>query len=145
MKGSMKANMQGRKNTRCFSSSIASNCCLLLHLLLENLKRKARRWTMNGFHIKTKVIVDHKIWPLSFNSSEVIESVKTSVRGKIALKQRKRLIFMWSFRKLKTLVLRWAGSGCPLMLQLFVEVFLLQLAAGNFLITADCSAFLCGS
>ena len=54
---------------------------------------------MNGFHIKTKVIVDHKTWPLSYSSNEVSESVKTSVRGKIELKQRKRLIFMWSFRK----------------------------------------------
>ena len=54
---------------------------------------------MNGFHIKTKVIVDHKTWPLWYSSNEVSESVKTSVRGKIELKQRKRLIFMWSFRK----------------------------------------------
>ena len=64
---------------------------------------------MNGFHIKTKVIVDHKTWPFSFSSSEVSESVKTSVRGKIELKQRKRLIFMWSFRKPATAAITERG------------------------------------
>ena len=87
---------------------------------------------MNGFHIKTKVIVDHKTWPLSLSSSEVIESVKTSVRGKIALKQRKRLIFMWSFRKLITEAITECGL-CPLLVLSAVTV--LQwgdgMAAGN--------------
>ena len=85
---------------------------------------------MNGFHIRKKVMVDHKTWPSSCNSNEVIESVKTSVNGKNELKRRKRLIFTWSFRKVKTLVPRLAGSRCPLMLPLFVEVFPLQLATG---------------
>ena len=81
---------------------------------------------MNGFHIRKKVIVDQKTWmPRLYKSYEVNESVKTSVNGKIALKMRKRLIFMWSFRKLKTLVMREAGSR-PLMLLLFFEVLLLQ-------------------
>ena len=64
---------------------------------------------MNGFHIKTKVVVDHKIWPLWYSSNEVSESVKTSVRGKIELKQRKRLIFMWSFRKPATAAITERG------------------------------------
>ena len=47
---------------------------------------------MKGFHIKKKDIVAHKRWPLLYRSNEVSESVKTSVRGKIELKRRKRLI-----------------------------------------------------
>ena len=86
---------------------------------------------MNGFHIRKKVMADHKSWLLSCKSNEVSESVKTSVSGKIELKTRKRLIFMWSFRRVKTLVLRGAGLGCPLMLPHFVEVFLLQLSASG--------------
>ena len=50
-----------------------------------------------------------KSWPLSFSSNEVSESVKTSVRGKIELKQRKRLIFMWSFRKPATVAITERG------------------------------------
>ena len=53
---------------------------------------------MNGFHIRKKVMADHKSWPLLCKSNEVSESVKTSVNGKTELKTRKRLIFMWSFR-----------------------------------------------
>ena len=104
---------------------------------------------MNGFHIRKKVMVDHKTWPLSCKSDEVNESVKTSVNGNIELKTRKRLIFMWSFRKLNTLVLGGAESRCPLMLSVFAEVFLLQLAAGgkwkrSFLIRTACRIH-CGS
>ena len=91
--------MNGKKNMRCLNSFHASNCFLLLHLLLEKLKRNAKRWTMNGFHIRKKVMVDNKTWPALCNSNEVIESVKTSVSGKNELKRRKRLILTWSFRK----------------------------------------------
>ena len=77
---------------------------------------------MNGFHIKTKVIVDHKIWPLSYSSNEVIESVKTSVRGKIELKQRKRLIFMWSFRKPATAAITERGLHLLVVLLIVVGV-----------------------
>ena len=52
---------------------------------------------MNGFHIRKKVIADHRTWSLQYSSKEVSESVKTSVRGKTELKRRKRLIFMKSF------------------------------------------------
>ena len=60
-----------------------------------------------------------------------------SVNGKIELKMRKRLIFSRSFRNLGSRITKGAGL-------LFVEVFLLLLAAGgkwngNFLIRADCS------
>ena len=57
---------------------------------------------MNGFHIRKKVMADHKSWPSSCKSDEVNESVKTSANGKIELKTRKRLIFIWSLRKLNT-------------------------------------------
>ena len=77
---------------------------------------------MNGFHIKTKVIVDHKTWPLSLSSSEVSESVKTSVSGKIALKQRKRLIFMWSFRKPATAAITERGLHLLVVLSTVVLV-----------------------
>ena len=59
---------------------------------------------MNGFHIRKKVMADHKSWPSSCNLYEVSESVKMSVNGKIELKMRKRLILKWSFRKSRTLV-----------------------------------------
>ena len=75
---------------------------LVKNLLLPILKRKAKRWTMNGFHIRKKVIVDHNLWSLLYRSNDVSESVKTSVNGKTELKTRKRLIFMWSLRKLIT-------------------------------------------
>ena len=99
---------------------------------------------MNGFHIRKKVMADHKSWPSSCNLYEVSESVKMSVNGKIELKMRKRLIFSRSFRNLRTRITKGAGSRCLLMLLLSVEVFLLLLAAGgqwngNFLIRADCS------
>ena len=92
---------------------------------------------MNGFHIRKKVMADHKSWPSSCNLYEVSESVKMSVNGKIELKMRKRLIFSRSFRNLGSRITKGAGL-------LFVEVFLLLLAAGgkwngNFLIRADCS------
>ena len=47
---------------------------------------------MKGFHMRKKVMADHKKWSLLYRSKEVSESVKTSVRGKMALKTRKRLI-----------------------------------------------------
>ena len=83
---------------------------------------------MNGFHIRKKVMADHKTWPLSCKSYEVSESVKTSVNGKIELNRRKRLILKCSFRKSATLdtielVL------CALILLLSVRLFAVQLLA----------------
>ena len=71
---------------------------------------------MNGFHIRKKVMADHKTWPSSCNSYEVSESVKTSVNGKTELKTRKRLIFMWPFRKLITEAIVECGSRPLLVL-----------------------------
>ena len=50
--------------------------------------------------------------------------MKTSVKGKIDLKMKKRLILKWFFKKLTTLVLSEVGLH-PLMLSLFAELFLL--------------------
>ena len=87
---------------------------------------------MNGFHIRKKVMADHKTWPLLCKSNEVSESVKTSVNGKIELKTRKRLIFMWSLRKLVTGAIVECEL-CPLLVLSAVTV--LQwgdgMAAGN--------------
>ena len=63
-----------------------------------------------------------KSWPLSFSSNEVSESVKTSVRGKIELKQRKRLIFMWSFRKLASAAITERGLHLLVVLSIVVGV-----------------------
>ena len=50
--------------------------------------------------------------------------MKTSVKGNIDLKIKKRLILKWSFRNLRTLVLSEVGLH-PLMLSLFAELLLL--------------------
>ena len=69
---------------------------------------------MKGFHMRKKVMADHKKCLLLYRSNEVSESVKTSVRGKMALKTRKRLIFTWSARKLFTEAITERGLD-PLM------------------------------
>ena len=71
---------------------------------------------MNGFHIRKKVMADHKSWPLLCKSNEVSESVKTSVNGKTELKTRKRLIFMWPFKKLVIEAIVECGSRPLLVL-----------------------------
>ena len=71
---------------------------------------------MNGFHMRTKVAIDHKKCLLLYRSNEVSESVKTSVRGKMALKTRKRLIFTWSARKLFTEAITERGLHPPMLL-----------------------------
>ena len=71
---------------------------------------------MKGFHMRKKVMADHKKWSLLYRSNEVSESVKTSVRGKMALKTRKRLIFTWSARKLFTEAITERGLHPPMLL-----------------------------
>ena len=128
---------KGRKNIRRWNSFHVSKTNSLSYLLLEKLKRKARRWTMNGFHIRTKDIVDHKKCPLMYRSTEVIESVKTSLRGKMVLKMRKRLIFTWSFMKPVTEAITERGLHLLMVLST-IAVGGSQLTAkdGNFLIRA---------
>ena len=85
-------------------------------MLLKSLTGKAKRWTIKGFHMRTKVRVDHKTWWARKRSKKVIESVKMSVKGKIELKKRKRLIFKWSDRKSLTAAITGRGLHPSILL-----------------------------